>query len=176
MRGMTVDDGDNIIIKNNEIIGLTVRPDGAVRTPKGGAGGNPVYAYKDIGHGFELLCCLFFYEIGNGLYCVEINGCALSKPSGIHEWEYGINFQDILDSFGVVGKAYQYGEWEFYNSSGSVLSSDYMRYGGVFSERVAGSGIKYLLFCAIIAGGNVTNHNASLIVPGNRLKARIFIM
>ena len=176
MAGIMTASGSDIVLKNNGKIGLTIKPDGSILTPNGGGGGANRYAYKNIGHGFELLCCLFFYEIGNGLYCVEINGCALSKPSGIHEWEYGINFQDILDSFGVVGKAYQYGEWEFYNSSGSVLSSDYMRYGGVFAERVAGSGIKYLLFCAIIAGGNVTNHNASLIVPGNRLKARIFIM
>lgn len=49
MGGMTVDDGDNIIIKNNEIIGLTVRPDGAVRTPKGGAGGFPIYKYNAFG-------------------------------------------------------------------------------------------------------------------------------
>lgn len=40
MGGMTVDDGDNIIIKNNGKIGLTIKPDGSILTPNGGGGVN----------------------------------------------------------------------------------------------------------------------------------------
>lgn len=175
MAGTLTEESGNICVKNGDRVGLMVRPDGSILTPNGGGGGNAKYRFSDIGVRFNLLAMQYCYEIGNGLYCVEIEGTAKNSP-GSEMWEYGLWYDNILDFFGLTGKAFQYGDWEFFQPDGNPLPFGYMRYGSMFlMTDIPALNATCALFMAVLANGNMTNHSGNMIQENYRLRARLFI-
>lgn len=176
--GVLSNEGENAVVRNGDVNGIIIRPDGSVCAPHGclPAGGNIYYAFLQITWKVTSTGNLLLYDVGNGTFILDIEGAVVDVPSTpILDW--GINLTYILNHFQKTNLKYAHGNWHLLNADGTRSAFSLEGYGSCFNP-FKNEHEQIILAPARIydTAGSQGNWNSGIVSKSTMIISRIWLL